>query len=51
MGGQEEGSNGGGISMTLVTEDENEEGEAMGCGHFRRGEGEEARWLYSVRGG
>jgi hypothetical protein len=33
-GGQEEGSSGGGTSMTSITGDENGEGEAMGCSHF-----------------
>jgi hypothetical protein len=38
-GGQVEGGSSGGTSMTLVTGDENGEGEAMGCGRFQRGRG------------
>jgi hypothetical protein len=36
-GGQREGGSGGGTSMVPVTGDGNEEGEVMGCDHFRRG--------------
>jgi hypothetical protein len=43
VGGQEEGGNDNGTSMTLVTGDVNGEGEVMGCGHFREEEGEEVR--------
>jgi hypothetical protein len=39
-GGQWEGSNDDGTSMTPVTGDGNGEGEVMGCDHFRMGEGE-----------
>jgi hypothetical protein len=43
VGGQEEGGNDNGTSMTLVTGDVNREGEVMGCGRFREEEGEEVR--------
>jgi hypothetical protein len=45
MGSEGEGGSNGRTSTTPVTGDRNGEGEeAMGCGHFCRGGGEEAPW-------
>jgi hypothetical protein len=49
-GGRGEGGSGIGTSVAPVTGDENGEREAMGCGHFRRGRGEEARRLHGAGG-
>jgi hypothetical protein len=51
VGIQGEGGSSGGTSMVSVMGDENEEGDVMECGHFRRGVGEEARRLNSIEGG
>jgi hypothetical protein len=49
-GGQGEEGSGGGTSMSLVTGDGNDEGEAMWCDRFQRGRGEETRQLHGARG-
>jgi hypothetical protein len=41
-GGQGKGGSSSGTSMMSVMRDENREGEAIECGHFRRGGGEAA---------
>jgi hypothetical protein len=53
VGALGEGGSGGGTSMTPVMGDENEEGEAMGCGRVWRGRqrGGEARRLHGVEAG
>jgi hypothetical protein len=50
------GGSGGGTSMVPVTGDENAEGEAMGCGHFRRergggGEAVPQCWMWRLASG
>jgi hypothetical protein len=51
LGIQGEGGSSGGTSMMPVMGDENEEGDAMECGRFWRGVGEEAKRLHSTEGG